>query len=60
MIKLLQREAQTYAASATGAEKLRSLGMEPKLMCGEVFGGRVAREVATASQMAKDLNLKVE
>lgn len=60
VIKLLQREAQAYATSTAGAEKLRSLGMEPQPLCGAAFASQVAREVAAYSQVAKELNLKVD
>ncbi len=60
VVKLLEREARAYAASSAGAEKLRSLGMEPAPLCGEPFAAQIARETATWTQIAKDLNLKVD
>lgn len=60
VMQLLQREALAYAGSAAGAEKLRSLGMEPQPLCGEAFAGEVAREAAVWSQIAKELKLKAE
>jgi len=59
-VKLLQHEALAYAASAAGSEKLRSLGMVPQPLCGEAFASQMAREVATYSQVAKELNLKAD
>jgi tripartite-type tricarboxylate transporter receptor subunit TctC len=58
--KVLEREARAYATSSAGAEKLRALGMEPAPLCGEAFATQVARETATWSRIAKELNLKVD
>lgn len=60
LVKLLQREAVAYATSSTGGEKLRQLGMEPQRMCGEAFGKQISQEVATNSQIAREIDLKVE
>ncbi|MEN9538027.1 MAG: hypothetical protein RLZZ126_262 [Pseudomonadota bacterium] len=60
VIQLLQREAMAYAGSTMGAEKLRSLGMEPVSLCGEAFARQIEHEVASYSQIAKDLNLKLD
>jgi hypothetical protein len=34
--------------------------MEPQPLCGEAFASQVSREVAAYSQVAKELNLKVD
>lgn len=60
VVKLLQREALSFAASAAGADKLRSLGMVPQPLCGEAFASQMAREVAGNSQIARELDLKAE
>ena len=60
VVKLLQREALSFAASAAGADKLRSLGMVPQPLCGDAFASQLTREVSTHSQIAKELDLKVE
>ncbi len=60
VVKLLQREALSFAASATGADKLRSLGMVPQPLCGDAFASQLAREVASNSQIARELDLKAE
>jgi tripartite-type tricarboxylate transporter receptor subunit TctC len=60
VMQLLQREARAYATSVAGAEKLRSLGMEPQPQCGETFANDVARETAVWTQIAQELNLKAD
>ena len=60
VMALLQREARAYATSTTGGDKLRSLGMEPQVQCGEAFARDVAHETALWTQMAQQLKLKVD
>jgi len=60
VMALLQREARAYATSAAGADKLRSLGMEPQVQCGDPFAQDVARETAVWTQIAQQLKLKVD
>lgn len=57
---VLQREARAYATSTAGAEKLRSLGMEPQVLCGDAFASEVVRETAVWTQIAQQLKLKVD
>lgn len=59
-IAALQREARAFAASSSVGERLRGLGMEPRLQCGESFGKQIGQEVDTYGQLARELNLKIE
>lgn len=56
----LERAAADFAKSDSTVEKLRGLGMEAESVCGNAFPARVAREVATHSQIAKALDLKAD
>ncbi|SEA41866.1 tripartite tricarboxylate transporter substrate binding protein [Acidovorax soli] len=56
----LEQAAAEFAKSAAAAEKLSGLGMTPESQCGAPFAARVAREVATHSQIAKALDLKAD
>ncbi|WP_422842955.1 Bug family tripartite tricarboxylate transporter substrate binding protein [Acidovorax sp. M2(2025)] len=60
VVQKLERAAMDFAKSATAVEKLRGLGLDADSTCGTAFAAQVEREVATYSQIAKDLNLKVE
>ena len=60
VVNLLRREALAFAASASGIDKLRSLGMVPQPLCGDAFAAQMARQVASNSQIARELNLKAE
>ena len=59
-LQLLQKEALAYVSSAAGSEKLRAIGMEPQTLCGTAFGQQLVREVSTYSQIARDIDLKVD
>ncbi len=56
----LERAAADFARSETAAEKLRGLGLDTESVCGNAFAARVAREVATYTQIARDLDLKAD
>lgn len=56
----LERVAAEFAKSSAAAEKLRGLGLDAESTCGAAFATQVAREVATYTQIARDLNLKAE
>ena len=60
VVQRLEHVAIDFAKSATAMEKLRGLGLDADSTCGTAFAAQVEREVATYSQIAKDLNLKVE
>lgn len=56
----LEKAARDFAASAAAAEKLHGLGLEADSTCGPAFAQQVEREVATYTQIARDLDLKAE
>ena len=56
----LERVATEFARSAAAVEKLRGLGLDADSTCGKAFATQVEREVATYTQIAKDLDLKAE
>lgn len=56
----LERVSREFAGSAATAEKLYGLGLEADSTCGKSFLSQVEREVATYSQIARDLDLKVD
>ncbi|KRD55492.1 twin-arginine translocation pathway signal [Acidovorax sp. Root275] len=60
VVQKLERAAVDFAKSATAVEKLRGLGLDADSTCGTAFAAQVEREVATYTQIAKDLDLKVE
>ncbi|MFY3384813.1 Bug family tripartite tricarboxylate transporter substrate binding protein [Paracidovorax sp. MALMAid1276] len=60
VVQKLERAAMDFAKSPAAAEKLRGLGLDADSTCGTAFAAQVEREVATYTQIAKDLDLKVE
>ncbi len=60
VVRQLERVAVDFAKSAAAAEKLRGLGLDADSTCGSAFATQVEREVATYTQIAKDLDLKAE
>ena len=60
VVQKLERAASDFAKSAAAAEKLRGLGLDADSTCGKAFATQVEREVATYTQIAKDLDLKAE
>ena len=56
----LEKAARDFAGNAATVEKLHSLGLDADSTCGQAFGGQVAREVTTYTQIARDLNLKAD
>ena len=56
----LERVAADFAKSAAAVEKLRGMGLDADSTCGKAFATQVEREVATYTQIAKDLDLKAE
>ncbi|MDZ7861972.1 tripartite tricarboxylate transporter substrate binding protein [Acidovorax sp.] len=56
----LERVAADFAKSATAVEKLRGMGLDADSTCGKAFATQVEREVATYTQIARDLDLKAE
>ncbi|WP_029414232.1 Bug family tripartite tricarboxylate transporter substrate binding protein [Acidovorax radicis] len=60
VVQKLERAAVDFAKSATAVDKLRGLGLDADSSCGTAFAAQVEREVATYTQIAKDLDLKAE
>lgn len=58
--KALERVAAEFARSDAAADRLRGLGMDAESSCGNPFAQRIASEVATYTQIAKELDLKAE
>jgi tripartite-type tricarboxylate transporter receptor subunit TctC len=56
----LERVATDFAKSSAAAEKLRGLGLDADATCGAAFASQVGREVATYTQIARELDLKVD
>ncbi len=56
----LEKAAREFAGSAAATEKLRGLGLDADSTCGKAFATQVEREVATYTQIARDLNLKAD
>ncbi len=56
----LEAVARDFAQSKDAATKLRGLGLDADSTCGQPFAAQVEREVATYTQIARDLDLKVE
>ncbi len=59
-VALLEAQARAFVDSPAGAQKLRSLGMEPQVACGAEFARQVSADVATYRQIARDIDLKVD
>jgi hypothetical protein len=60
VLEALEKAARTFGQSAGTAEKLRGLGLDARTECGDAFGRQVQREVQANSQLAKELDLKLE
>lgn len=56
----LEKVARDFAGSATTIEKLHGLGLDADSTCGPAFTSQVAREVATYTQIARNLDLKAD
>lgn len=59
-LRVLTREAQAFAQSATVRERLAGAGLEPQGLCGEPFATQLAHEIEANTRIARDLNLKAE
>ena len=60
VLQALERVATDFARSDAAAEKLRGLGMEASLNCGEPFARQVQQEVETYTRIARELGLQAE
>lgn len=56
----LEKAARDFAGSPAAIDKLHSLGLDADSTCGQAFNTQVAREVATYTQIARDLDLKAD
>lgn len=56
----LEKVARDFAGSAAAIDKLRGLGLDTDSTCGKAFATQVEREVATYTQIARDLDLKAD
>ena len=56
----LERVAKDFVQSPAAAERLRGLGLEAEATCATAFASQVSREVATYTQIARDLDLKAD
>jgi tripartite-type tricarboxylate transporter receptor subunit TctC len=60
VLEVLEKAARTFGQAAGAAEKLRGLGLDARTECGEAFGRQVRREVQANSQLARELDLKLD
>lgn len=60
VLATLEKVAREFAQAPAAAEKLRALGMSAQSTCGAAFLAQVQREVQFNTQLAKDIDLKLE
>jgi tripartite-type tricarboxylate transporter receptor subunit TctC len=60
VLDALAKAARGFAQSASNVDKLKALGLEAQVDCGGSFAGQIQREVQANTQIAKDLNLKID
>lgn len=60
VVAALQRVALDFTQSASTASKLKPLGIEPSLTCGDEFRAVLERDLRTFRQIVRDLDLKAE
>lgn len=60
VLEALEKAARSFAQAPGSVEKLRGLGMNAQNVCGTAFGSQLQREVQANTQLAKELDLKVE
>jgi tripartite-type tricarboxylate transporter receptor subunit TctC len=60
VLAALEKAARSFTQSSAAADKLAALGLQAHSTCGEAFGQQLQREVQANSQLAKELDLKVE
>ena len=56
----LERVAKDFVQSPAATDKLRGLGLDAEATCGAAFASQVSREVATYTQISRDLDLKAD
>jgi len=60
VLEALEKAARSFAQAPASIEKLRGLGLDAQSACGPAFGSQLQREVKANSQLARELNLKLE
>ncbi|GAB3659290.1 Bug family tripartite tricarboxylate transporter substrate binding protein [Ramlibacter alkalitolerans] len=60
VLQALENAARTFTQTPAAVEKLRGLGLTAQTVCGATFGSQIQREVQANSQLAKELNLKLD
>lgn len=60
VLAALDKAARSFAQSPAAAEKLAALGLQAHSVCGDAFAQQLQREVQANSQLAKELDLKLE
>ena len=60
VLKALEKAARSFTQAPAAIEKLRGLGLNAQNVCSTSFRGQLQREVPANSQLAKELNLKLE
>jgi tripartite-type tricarboxylate transporter receptor subunit TctC len=60
VLEALEKAARSFAQAPASVEKLHGLGLNSQNVCGSAFGAQLQHEVQVNTQLAKELNLKVE
>lgn len=60
VLQALEKAARTFGQAPASIEKLHGLGLNPQGTCGASFASQLQREVQANTQLAKDLDLKLE
>ncbi|HET8746255.1 MAG TPA: tripartite tricarboxylate transporter substrate binding protein [Ramlibacter sp.] len=60
VLEALENAARSFTQTPAAVEKLRGLGLTAQSVCGATFGSQIQREVQANSQLAKELNLKLD
>jgi tripartite-type tricarboxylate transporter receptor subunit TctC len=60
VLDVLEKAARSFTQAPATIEKFRGLGLDAQNACGAAFGSQMQRDVQANSQLAKELNLKLE
>lgn len=60
VLATLEKAARDFAQAPAAVEKLRTLGLAAQSTCGAAFRAQVQREAQFNTQLAKDIDLKLE
>jgi tripartite-type tricarboxylate transporter receptor subunit TctC len=60
VLQALEKAARSFDQEPASVAKLQGLGLGAQSVCGAAFGNQLQREVQVNTQLAKDLNLKIE